>query len=80
MINKADFQAWKIQTVTKHFLKHAEQAQQEMREQSRIRDTVDQTAMQTSYAEGFIEGVDALCVFIEDLILEHDNEEESNED
>lgn len=78
MINKADFQEWKTSPVTKLFLEHAASAQEEVKDSDPIRDTVDQTAMQVCRDKGFIEGVDALGVFIEDMILEYGNEESDN--
>lgn len=78
-MNKELFQEWKIHPVTKLFIKHAQDAQQEVLERSSVRETADLTAMQTSRDEGVHEGVDALCVFIEDMILEYGNEESDNE-
>ncbi len=80
MSNKADFQQWKTSPVTKLFLEHAAEAQEDLTGQSCIRDTADQTAMQVARNEGFCEGVDALGDFIEDMMRKYDNEEEANED
>lgn len=76
-MNKEHFQEWKSHPVTKLFLKETEEAIQETRENSCIRDTVDQTALQVSRNEGFIEGVDALNAFIDNQMfsMEADNED-----
>lgn len=74
-MNKADFQEWKTNEVTKEFLEHTLAAQQEIRESSCLRDTADQTAMQAARNEGFCEGVAALIIFIEDKMLEAEDED-----
>lgn len=74
-MNKELFQEWARHPVTKHFLEHAENAQERLHEESCIRDTVDQTAMQVARNEGFCEGVDAIGEFIEDKMLEYPDED-----
>ncbi len=66
-MNKRDVTDWKNNPVTIAIIKDINEAVQEVRERSPIKDTADQTAMQVCRDEGFIEGVQAILEALDDM-------------
>lgn len=69
-LTKQDLQDWNSQPVTRALAKRIEEAIQELKSESCLRETCDQTAMQTAYVDGQISGVDAMNEVYEDMLSE----------